>query len=380
MAIRSASQSGVVTNKSTSAQRSQRAGGGSVEVEWLVVAGGGGGGKGGTMPGGGGGGGVLTSSSTGQYALPFARLPLGEPITVTVGAGGSGSPGPAASRTGSDTVFGYLTAFGGGGGGTYGNPAPAENLPQPGGSGGGMWGAVDSAGPASGYAGTTTEPVRARQGYNGGEFTGGYFAASPGGGGGGAGGAGRPWKSSVYIPYQPDNTWATSWDAGFGGQAKESSITGTSELYAGGGGGGWGPNPSGKGALGGRARIVSGTPGPWGPTISGLPGPIGYLSPNAGNGWISYGDGPLGGGGTGGMGGPVIFTQQDGTANTGGGGGGSADPSPGTGAGGSGVVIVRWLTTAATAVIGSGLTASQATDGDYTVLSFTAGSDTVTWI
>jgi hypothetical protein len=80
------------------------------------------------------------------------------------------------------------------------------------------------------------------------------------------------------------------------------------------------------------------------------------------------------------MGGPVIFTQQDGTANTGGGGGGSADPSPGTGAGGSGVVIVRWLTTAATAVIGSGLTASQATDGDYTVLSFTAGSDTVTWI
>lgn len=116
MAIRSASQSSVTGNKSTSAQRSQRTGLGSIEVQWLVVAGGGGGGKGGTMPGGGGGGGVLGSSTTGQYALPVARLPLGEAITVTVGAGGSGSPGTAASRTGSPSVFGYLEAFGGGGG------------------------------------------------------------------------------------------------------------------------------------------------------------------------------------------------------------------------------------------------------------------------
>ena len=380
MSIRSASQSSVIGNKSTSAQRSQRTGLGSIEVQWLVVAGGGGGGKGGTMPGGGGGGGVLGSSTTGQYALPVARLPLGEAITVTVGAGGSGAPGTAASRTGSPSVFGYLEAFGGGGGGTYGNPAPADNLPQPGGSGGGMWGSVDSANRAPGYYGTTTEPVRARQGSQGGDFFGGYFAASPGCGGGGAGGDGQPWKSNVYVPYQPDNRWQTSWDAGFGGQGKASSITGTSLLYGGGGGGGWPPNPTGKGALGGRARIVGGTPGPWGPSIAGLPGPIGYLSPNAGPGYIAYGAGPLGGGGTGGMGGPVIFTETAGTANTGGGGGGSADPSPGTGAGGSGVVIVRWLTAEATAIIGAGLTASQTTDGSYTVLSLTAGSDTVTWV
>jgi hypothetical protein len=37
------------------------------------------------------------------------------------------------------------------------------------------------------------------------------------------------------------------------------------------------------------------------------------------------------------------------------------------------------LTADATAKIGSGLTASETTDGAYTVLTCSAGSDTITW-
>jgi hypothetical protein len=43
------------------------------------------------------------------------------------------------------------------------------------------------------------------------------------------------------------------------------------------------------------------------------------------------------------------------------------------------VVILRYLTSAGTISVGAGLTSSSATDGDYTVVTFTAGTDTVSW-
>ena len=102
-------------------------------VEYLVVAGGGSGGNTGCPfvqnqgAGGGGAGGLL--QGTGYVVTP------GSPITVTVGAGAAASASASAAGTaGSNSVFGSLTAIGGGGGaGTYGSGGPATT----GGSGGG---------------------------------------------------------------------------------------------------------------------------------------------------------------------------------------------------------------------------------------------------
>jgi hypothetical protein len=101
-------------------------------VEVLVVAGGGGAGS--DMGGGGGGGGVISTTS---YSVT-----AGSPITVTVGAGGTGAPAGNGNHAttkgtnGGNSVFGTLTAIGGGAGGTsyytFGN-----SFGNSGGSGGG---------------------------------------------------------------------------------------------------------------------------------------------------------------------------------------------------------------------------------------------------
>ena len=82
-------------------------------VEVLVVGGGGGGGM--DMGGGGGGGGVVYN--------PAMRVQLNAAMTVTVGAGGNGSPGtygsnPATGFTGGNSSVGEIVGFGGGGGGS----------------------------------------------------------------------------------------------------------------------------------------------------------------------------------------------------------------------------------------------------------------------
>ena len=64
---------------------------------------------------------------------------------------------------------------------------------------------------------------------------------------------------------------------------------------------------------------------------------------------------------------------------TGGGGGGAGQPSQTAGNGGSGVVILRYLTSAGTITIGSGLTGTTATDGSYKVTTLTAGTGNVSW-
>jgi hypothetical protein len=187
-------------------------------IQVLVVAGGGGGGghgPGGSFHGagaGGGAGGVVYASS-----FPVVS---GTNYTVTVGVGGIGGdvangviPSP-----GNPSVFGTITANGGGRGAT-GN-APGSYAAANGGSGGG--GSRENA-----TAGTATQsPSGGGTGYGnaGGSSPGG---GGSGGGGGGAGGAGAAGGSAN----------------GNGGAGLSFNITGQPYWVGGGGGGGQGGNP-----------------------------------------------------------------------------------------------------------------------------------------
>ena len=152
---------------------------GVTSLQVLVVAGGGGAGM--DMGGGGGGGGVISNPS-------YAVTP-GQQITVTVGNGGAGAPAgglhgqpgghqftiPAVN--GENSVFGTLTAIGGGrGGSSYVGYSPGP-YGAVGGSGGGSSGYCTSGGGGGATAG---------QGNVGGGGGGCYYS----GGGGGAGSAG----------------------------------------------------------------------------------------------------------------------------------------------------------------------------------------------
>ena len=170
-------------------------------VEYLVVAGGGAGGSG--SGGGGGAGGLL------QGITPVIA---GTSITVTVGAGASSYVVAPSS------VFGNITAIGGGSGNTGGNGAL---------SGGSGAGGESSAGYTIGGQGT----------FGQGNAGGNYYSASPYyycAGGGGAGTVGL-------------NSTATF--AGNGGAGIASAINGTVTVYSGGGGGA--AYSSGTGATGG---------------------------------------------------------------------------------------------------------------------------------
>ena len=166
------------------------------EVEVLVVAGGGGGG--GRSGGGGGAGGLI-------YNRNFAVTP-GSALTVTVGGGGNGGDGSGSPGSdGGNSIFGSLTAIGGGGGGSDGGDAGRTG----GSGGGGRYG-------SSGGTGTSG------QGFAGGSGTSGTWKA---GGGGGAGGVG---VNGVSNPHK----------CGDGGSGLGFDISGTFTYYAGGGGGG----------------------------------------------------------------------------------------------------------------------------------------------
>ena len=137
-------------------------------VEYLVVAGGGGGA--GVDGGGGGAGGLLTATG---YSIT-----AGSPITVTVGAGGSGSVYSAYASQGQDSIFGTITTKGGGYGMWSG---------QTGGNGGSGGGGCDGGTGAKGVYPGSTYLSQTRQGYDGGNSTSGNLVTSSGGGGGGAG-------------------------------------------------------------------------------------------------------------------------------------------------------------------------------------------------
>ena len=263
-------------------------------VNVLVVAGGAGGGGAPQAGGGGGAGGLI-------YRPGFPVTPGGT-VSVTVGCGGAqgtNSPGdPDPQRKGGqgqDSVFGTLTAKGGGGGGTHPETTPAS-------------------------------------------------IGNPGGNGGGAGArAGRPGGSATQ-PTQPGD----SGTYGFGNPGGSSSPQSTPSDDAAGGGGGAGaaggngqafPGVAGPGGIGRAYTIADGTTSVY--YAGGGGGGIDYCGPGARNGG---GAGGQGGGGNGGY--NPNTAAQAGTANRGGGGGGAGNTAtPGeepAAAGGKGVVIVQY--------------------------------------
>ena len=173
---------------------------GNGDVEYLVVAGGGGGGGG--FAGAGGAGGLKTSVSGVQNAggTPLNAAVLyvtnGSSYTVTVGAGGAGG-NQRSGVPGSNSVFGSITAHGGGrGGGNPGSNTPDKNADD-GGSGGsaGMQGTVGTSGSGN------TPPSSPPQGNDGGtSYDNGGEASNNTGGGGGAGAAGQP-GGGTSSPY-----------------------------------------------------------------------------------------------------------------------------------------------------------------------------------
>ncbi len=266
-------------------------------VDVLVVAGGGHGGY--QHAGGGGAGGLI-------YRPGFTVSP-GSTISVTVGTGGTSPEGSAPlypQMTGQDSVFGTLTAKGGGHGASGGSAVSSSNGPGTASAGGSGGGAGYNPSPNTG--GAATQPTQSGDsgaygfGNAGGNATG-SSSCRAGGGGGGAGAAGQT---------------SSDKNGGDGGIGKAYTIADgtTSVYYAGGGGGSQHAQPSGLEGQGGQG----------------------------------------GGGNAGGAPGPASATNaQDGQANKGGGGGGAHYASnQGTfggapagylqGAGGKGIVIVSF--------------------------------------
>ncbi len=191
-------------------------------VELLVVAGGGGGGD-----GSGGGGGA------GGYIYTNLSVLAGSNYPVAVGDGGLGGTGGYGAnpsmwgQNGSNSVFGRLTAIGGGGGAPNGG-----NIGRSGGSGGGGSETINSGSRGLGTSG---------QGFDGGWPTH-WNNPYPAGGGGGAGGAGSNGTTAA---------------AGAGGPGRQNAISGVATWYAAGGGAGiygnesYGAGGSGMGGHGG---------------------------------------------------------------------------------------------------------------------------------
>ena len=181
-------------------------------VEVLVVAGGGGGGAG-WYSGGGGAGGLIYNSAYSVTAQAY---------TVTVGGGGAGSTSVySRGSNGENSVFGSLTAIGGGAGGSR----SGQQTGVTGGSGGGAsWPST------AGGSGT------AQQGNAGGTNGSGEYGAA----GGGAGAAGLPGNTN---PYGRDGAIGAAY-----------SISGASTYYAGGGAAGSDGTVSRVGGLGGGGR------------------------------------------------------------------------------------------------------------------------------
>lgn len=234
------------------------------QIEALAVAGGGG--TQGPYSGGAGAGGAI-------YTASYPVSP-NTGYTVTVGGGGSGA------ANGGNSVFGNMTAYGGGYGGYSGNGTGSN-----GGCGGG--GRASSGSTPGGASTQTSNGSGTGYGTSGG--TGGNGGPYMGGGGGGTGGAGQTG--------QPQGT-------GYGGVGQ--TLAGRT---FGGGGGGW----SSPGSYGGTSAH-------------------GYGGGNN----SAYGGGNGGGGNNG------DNSQWSPTGGTNGTGGGAGGDGSGSQSGGSGVVVVRY--------------------------------------
>ena len=193
-------------------------------VEYLAVAGGGGGGR---YNGGGGGG-------AGGLLLGIDPVPNGQALLVTVGGGGAGGTnvsGTGQGISGSNSVFGAISAIGGGGGGGSDVGTAIYNFGLSGGSGGGSG--------SNGQGGVTGGAGTSGQGNFGGVGISDSTSYRHGGGGGGAGTVGLNAKTG------------TTGGKGDGGGGIASVINGTVTTYAGGGGGGAYVGVRGLGGVGG---------------------------------------------------------------------------------------------------------------------------------
>lgn len=282
-------------------------------VQVIVVAGGGGSGY--NWAGGGGGGGV-------QFNRAFP-VSAGSPITVTVGGGGTGGTSIGyydAGYNGGNSVFGPITAQGGGGGGSWIHSSPGS---MDNGNSGGRSSGTGGGGSNTGdgidsrtrcYGGRGAEG----QGYPGGSglrFNADTENTHQGGGGGGAGGPGGSAPDG-----RQNYRGSFRGDTMNGGEGRATNMLGGT-LYFGGGGGG-----------GGHLGWNQGTPGGIG---GGGAGSFHHSGPYGGP--QKYG---LGGGqslNTGQNGQPTARGGHGG-ANSGGGGGGGQHGAPG----GSGVVIIKY--------------------------------------
>ena len=256
-------------------------------VGLLVVAGGGGGGHRTQGNGSGGGGG-------GVRLLPAHPVTAGQPVSVTIGAGGTGlslNGQPYLNGQGDDTSFGPISATGGGSGmgaGLGGDPTFPNTNVLDGGSGGGSGDSAQNPYAGNGNAGGFSPP----EGNNGGTTN----SNMPGGGGGAGSGGG---------------TGTGSGAGGGGGNVDATPVFGSApQPYY------WGPNGRYGGGGGGGCRPDNGNAG-------------------GGNG--------AGGGGDGGSGNPS-GPGSPGTDGSGGGGGGAGEQGAvgaKAGDGGDGTVIVR---------------------------------------
>jgi hypothetical protein len=201
---------------------------GSNPVEYLVVAGGGGGGTG--TGGGGGAGGV-------KYAASYPINPGSYPVTV--GPGAPPSAMASASFDGNPSVFGSITATGGGRGAS-GGPS-LINTASPGGSGGGGSSYPSAPAPTAG----TGNPGEGNPGGDGSGNNGGG-----GGGGAGAAGASTPGGTGGIGVQYPQFTGPLI------GVPSLAPLSG----YFGGGGGGTSPggNASSGGLGGGGTAALAG--------------------------------------------------------------------------------------------------------------------------
>jgi hypothetical protein len=284
-------------------------------VEVLVVAGGGGGGM--DMGGGGGGGGVIYSSAV--------SITPGSAITATVGNGGVGAPAGSTNgqpgghqytipaTQGGNSVFGELTAIGGG----FGASSYYGYLPN------------------YGYGGT---------------------------GGSGGGCSGYTHGGERYVDGTNGSTANNTAGQGFVGGNSGNPSSGGDDHYSGGGGGAGGRGTSGPNHIGPNGVRPDGGPGILYPTMS----PYYFAGGGGGSAFTNstggYGGNGGGGGGAlgttvggsglnpgspGGGGGPNQWANTPGGnagANTGGGGGGGSHYNANNkgGDGGSGIVIVRY--------------------------------------
>jgi hypothetical protein len=295
-------------------------------VDYLVVAGGGGGGS-----GGGGGGGVVTSWDS--NANPQTVEP-GATISVTVGAGGTGGAGGSGrysgaagtahqtlATNGADSVFGSVTAVGGGRGGS-------DSIGATGGSSGGD--SYDRSTTGGAVAAASTVVGAASFGNDGGGSPAGGY--SSGGGGGGAGASGgnaripggscfvNPGSSNSSTGQYGENCASQYLAGGNGGSGKSLDISGSSVEYGCGGGGGVNANSNKRITNGGGSAGCSGA----------------GAGSSYGNYFTNYTPDATN---------TTPYMAGSGSAGTGGGGGGTDPEDTRGGAGGSGVVVIRYTIT-----------------------------------